>query len=233
MPRTWHPLFHFIITPPVGGQREQQRLGEGKPPAPSRPASTRQNQSPPLPLPVSGWRLSWQDFSPSEHEFSPDSRLHHSGSRSRGRRKVACLPRPRPVQKEGTGWASRQPVRPTVPSICPTSLTPSCCLQPGPQSDPHSRTGRNRSCPRAARTTVISVFSHPVQDDTLESASSVGVGGVKQTVRCWGWEASRQTERILAIHILHWRLFNPDSAKGVEAENTIQNPFSWARSLGF
>lgn len=173
-------------------------MERGKPPAPSCPTSPRQNQNPLPHFPCLDGDC--------HHTFSPDSRLHHSGSCSRGRRKVACLPRPRPVQKEGTGWASCQPVRPTVTSICPTSLTPSCCPQPRPQSDLHSRTGRNRSCPRSARTTVISVFSHTAQDDTLESASRVGAGGVKQTARRWVWEASRQTDCILAMHMLHGRL---------------------------
>lgn len=109
-------------------------------------------------------------------------------------------------RRRALGRASCQPVRPTVPSICLTSLTPSCRLQPGQQPDPSARRGRNRSCPRAAQTTVISAFSHTVQDDTSESASGVGVGGVKQTGRRGVWEASRQTACRVAMHTLRWRL---------------------------
>lgn len=53
---------------------------------------------------------------------------------------------------------------------------------------------------------LISVVSHSVRDDTFESTGSVGVGGVKQTVRSWVWEARRQTERFLPIHTLRWGL---------------------------
>lgn len=46
---------------------------------------------------------------------------------------------------------------------------------------------------RATEATVISVFLHTALDDTFEGAGSLESGGVKQTVRGWGWEARRQT----------------------------------------
>lgn len=115
------------------------------------------------------------------------------------------------------------------------------CLQPGQQDQSRHEPNKplfwdwvESELSRAAEATLISVVSHSVRDDTFESTGSVGVGGVKQTVRSWVWEARRQTERFLSIHILHrGGLFKPDPAKVVEAENVIQNPFSWAGWFGF
>lgn len=68
----------------------------------------------------------------------------------------------------------------------------------------------------------------------VENTGSMGIGGVKQTVRSWVWESRRQTTHVLLhIHTLHRGLFQPDPAKVIEAENIIQNPFSWAGSFGF
>lgn len=150
MLRPWHTLFHFIITPPVGGQREQQRLGEGKPPAPSHPASTGQNQSP----------------HPSPQCLDGDCHCRISHSQKSSSPLIAAF-----ITQEAAAWEegrlpdcrgqglSRRRALGGPPASRATHCyfhlsdfsDSSCCLQPRQQSDPYSRTGQSRSCPGLLR----------------------------------------------------------------------------------
>lgn len=132
---------------------------------------------------------------------------------------------------------------PHVTSIC---LTSDSELPVQPVCNPDSRTspgtnqivilglgrirvGQNQSWCRATKATLISVFSHTVWNDTLRAQAAWGLEVLN---RLWEVGSGRPDGRQSAPSYPYthstggW--FQPDPAKVVEAENIIQNPFSWA-----
>lgn len=129
-------IVSLIITPP-GGQRKQQRLGAVmQQRAPSHPANGLQSQSLHPSPQCRGWRLSLQDFSVTKTSSPLITDFITHEAAGLGRRKIAWLLRPMPVQKEGTERAFCQPVWPTcyfhLSDFWLWAASPAC-LQPGQQ----------------------------------------------------------------------------------------------------
>lgn len=200
--RTWHTLFHLI-----GGLERWSNL----PQVTSKWAAKPKPTSLTHPSVVDGdcpCRISHSQ----KTELSPDNRFHHSWNCRPGK-KEGCLSAEASALPEG-GYLGGPPASlcdPRVTSIC---LTSDSKLLAQPVCSPDSRTSPGTSqifILRLGGIRVVqscwghlnlSVFTHCTRWHIWER-SSVGVGGVKQTVRRWVWEASRQTERILTIHTLH------------------------------
>lgn len=222
---------------------EATEAWRGEATCPKLPSKWAAKPEPASLTPVSQMETVIARFLSHKNQFSPDNRFHHSWNCTPGK-KEDCLTveaNACPSRRRVLGGPSASLSDPHVTSICLTSdserlVQPVC--NPDSRTSPDTNQivilglGRIRVIQSCSGYFNLSIFTHCMRWH-IENMGSMGIGGVKQTVRSWVWESRRQTMHVLLPVHTHQGLFQPDPAKVIEAENKIQNPFSWAGSFGF